>query len=198
MKQLTIDGTEVPHERVVKGPSDSRVLRRPVDFETNEFMAGHVSDEDSAEFVGRLIEVFDRARIGPGDAFYLSRLPKPLPPAPRKSRGAPKGFPRRGMRRRVLDAVLRAGDQGAERDALVYSLRTLDRVVLPLLVADADRRVRELLEAGFVAEHDGRLVATDKARRGLAVAQGRAEAQVCGHLRAMDAQRRASGEDDES
>jgi DNA-binding transcriptional ArsR family regulator len=157
---LTLDGAEVPHLDVVKGSSDSRVLRRPVEFETAEFMAGHISDEDASEFVERLIEVWDRAQIAPGDAFYVSRLPKPDPPAApaRKPSKCPQGLPRSTSQRgRVLGRILRA-PLGVTRD-IVVEWALVEGVPL----TSANRRLQELTEAGLVRETDeGRLVLTKR------------------------------------
>jgi hypothetical protein len=146
--QLTIDGGEVPHEHVVRGPSDSRVLRRP---------AAHVGPHDG--FLSALFEVLDRAKVAPGDAFYVSRLPKPLPvePAPGKPSKCPQGLPKPGSTRgTVLGVVLAAG--GGLRAVVLQ--RSID---LGLNVASANRRLQELREANLVTESaTGHLLPTDR------------------------------------
>lgn len=137
LAQLTIEGAEVPHHEVVKGPSDSRVLRRPR------------NDDPALPFVDALNRALDRAQIAPGDAFYVSRLPK-LPPAspgqePKPSK-CPQSLPRWDSQRgRVLRHLVARHPAGVLRaDVLEWA------VVEGLPLASVNRRLQELREAGLV------------------------------------------------
>jgi hypothetical protein len=155
--QLTLDGAEVPHLDVVKGPSDSRVLRRP---RAGLFGAGGADVAATDEFLTALVDVLDRAQIAPGDAFYVSRLPKPDPPAAlaRKPSKCPQGLPRSTSQRgRVLGRIRRA-PMGVTRDIVVEWA-----LVEGIPLTSANRRLQELTEAGLVRETDeGRLVLTKR------------------------------------
>jgi hypothetical protein len=146
--QLTLDGDEVPHVDVVKGPSDSRVIRRPLLGLFGNSQTPDVTSSD--DFLRKLIEVLDRAQIAPGDAFYVSRLPKlpPAPPAPEpKPSKCPQGLPRSTSQRgRVLGRIIACHPRGVSRADLVEWA-----LVEGLPLASANRRLQELTEAGLVA-----------------------------------------------
>lgn len=172
-EQLTLDGDAVPHADVVRGPSDSRMLRRP-----------HAFEFATESFIARLMRALDRAGVKTGDAFYVTRVPPirhdenrvgPSVPGSRTSRDAAlQNAPRSGTQRaeilrHVVDHTSRTGafSIGVTRDALVE--------LTGFRYSSVGPRVLELIRGGFIEETDRTrktvsgndavvLVATEKGR----------------------------------
>lgn len=80
---------------------------------------------------------------------------------------APKSYPIKGCRHEVLKRIVASGSVGVHRSWLALQMiRANPGKSTAGMALDCDRRVRELIEAGFIEQTDeGRLVATAKGRR---------------------------------
>jgi hypothetical protein len=189
--QLKIDGTEVPHDEVVGEDSKSRMVRRPEGMIAGQH---HVPRPYFAEALMKALDTagvapgdaFYVSRVPPrprtpgGDfdtgfvnvtptAASLKEASTAYKEALRRVtvKRAPKGYPIKGCRHEVLKRIVASGSVGVHRSWLALQMiRANPGKGTASMALDCDRRVRELIEAGFIEPTDeGRLVATAKGRR---------------------------------
>lgn len=149
-EQLTLDGGVVPHDEVVRGPSSSRMVRRPA---ASGNPAGARFDDH--EWLSKLVNALDNAGVRPGEAFYVSRVPpvdrrhdggaRTSDPSTSK-RAAKLVAPRTGTQRwSLLSEFSRVFHNDVERDGW-----TAEEASEAIGVPGAWRRVSELLQGGYI------------------------------------------------